>query len=495
MEKLAEHVRARTSRRRRGAGADVIQLFDSWVGALSPADYEEFVAPYSARILAARRRADDPLRHRRRPTLLAAMADAGGDVIGLDWRIPLDDGWARSARARRAGQLDPAAAARRRGSALEAAARDVSRAPAGGPVTSSTSATASCPRRIPDVLGARADAPLVQERTVAPRRAGRLVSAAVVLMAYGSPERLADVPAYYADIRGGRPIAPEHLADLVERYRRLGIEESNPLNAITEETRAALEARARAAGLHRHEALAAAHRRGRRPRGRDRRRRRSSASCSRRTTRGSRSPATGEQLEQALAGRAPSSPSSTAGTTSPGFVALLADRVRGTAAHVVFTAHSLPARILDEGDPYRDQLLETAAAVAEQRGHRATGRSRSRASRRPASRGSGRTSSTTSSSCTSRRRRRRARLPDRLRLRPPRDPLGHRHRGGGEGARARAAARADRDAERRPGVRRTCSRAWCGGRRRYPRLHERGPDRRRGASRGGSSSASSRRGR
>src|SRR5215471_18312734 len=67
------------------------------------------------------------------------------------------------------------------------------------------------------------------------------MNAAVVLMAYGSPERLSDVPAYYADIRGGRPIAPEHLADLVERYRRLGIEDSSPLNAITEETRAALE--------------------------------------------------------------------------------------------------------------------------------------------------------------------------------------------------------------------------------------------------------------
>src|ERR1041385_8752814 len=67
------------------------------------------------------------------------------------------------------------------------------------------------------------------------------MSDAVVLMAYGSPERLADVPAYYADIRGGRPIAPEHLEDLVSRYRRLGVEEHNPLNAITEETRAALE--------------------------------------------------------------------------------------------------------------------------------------------------------------------------------------------------------------------------------------------------------------
>ena len=64
---------------------------------------------------------------------------------------------------------------------------------------------------------------------------------AVVLMAYGSPERLADVPAYYADIRGGRPIRPELLDDLVERYRRLGIEDGSPLNAITEEARAALE--------------------------------------------------------------------------------------------------------------------------------------------------------------------------------------------------------------------------------------------------------------
>ncbi len=63
----------------------------------------------------------------------------------------------------------------------------------------------------------------------------------MILMAYGSPERVADVPAYYADIRGGRPISPENLEDLVARYRALGIESSNPLNAITEATRAALE--------------------------------------------------------------------------------------------------------------------------------------------------------------------------------------------------------------------------------------------------------------
>ena len=67
------------------------------------------------------------------------------------------------------------------------------------------------------------------------------MTTAVVLMAYGSPERLEDVPAYYADIRGGRPIRPELLDDLVDRYRRLGIDKGSPLNAITEQTRAALE--------------------------------------------------------------------------------------------------------------------------------------------------------------------------------------------------------------------------------------------------------------
>ena len=72
------------------AGADVIQLFDSWVGALSVEDYEEFVAPYSARILAA---VDVPTIHFGTGTterLLHSLARAGGDVVGVDWRLPLD---------------------------------------------------------------------------------------------------------------------------------------------------------------------------------------------------------------------------------------------------------------------------------------------------------------------------------------------------------------------------------------------------------------------
>ncbi len=189
---------------------------------------------------------------------------------------------------------------------------------------------------------------------------------AVVLMAYGSPERLADVPAYYADIRGGRPVAPEHLEDLVARYRRLGIEESSPLNAITEETRAALERElalpvftgmkhwtpriadaaesALAGGADRVAGLVLA------------------PHYSALSIKGYR-----DQLEQALDGRAELE-FVDSWHDEPGFVDLLADRIRGTDAHVVFTAHSLPARILEMGDPYKDQLLETSRVVADAAG-------------------------------------------------------------------------------------------------------------------------------
>ena len=86
-ETFATYVRAKVE-----AGADVVQLFDSWVGALSVPDYVEFVAPYSARILSA---LDVPTIHFGTGTthLLRSMSDAGGDVIGLDWRVPLDEGW------------------------------------------------------------------------------------------------------------------------------------------------------------------------------------------------------------------------------------------------------------------------------------------------------------------------------------------------------------------------------------------------------------------
>jgi ferrochelatase len=70
------------------------------------------------------------------------------------------------------------------------------------------------------------------------------------------------------------------------------------------------------------------------------------------------------QLEDAIAGRADVA-FIDSWHDDAGFIDVLADRVRGTRAHVVFTAHSLPARILETGDPYKDQLLETSRLVAE----------------------------------------------------------------------------------------------------------------------------------
>ena len=78
------------------AGAQAVQVFDSWVGTLSPSDYENFVFPYSQKVLTAASNSGVPVIHfgTNTTTLLPLMKRAGGDVIGLDWRILLDDGWA-----------------------------------------------------------------------------------------------------------------------------------------------------------------------------------------------------------------------------------------------------------------------------------------------------------------------------------------------------------------------------------------------------------------
>jgi len=184
---------------------------------------------------------------------------------------------------------------------------------------------------------------------------------AVILMAYGSPDRLSDVPAYYADIRGGRPVRQELLDDLVVRYRGLGIDDSDapsPLNAVTEATRAALEAE-----------LGLPVRTGMRH------------WAPRIATAVDEALADGADLlvglvlaphfstmsiakyealfDDAVAARGETRFVRRWGA-EPGFVDALARRVRAVAGdgepHVVFTAHSLPARIVDAGDPYRDSL-------------------------------------------------------------------------------------------------------------------------------------------
>jgi len=92
------------------AGVDAVQLFDSWSGCLSPTDYHEFVLPYNKEIL-------EGLSSNRVPRInfgvgtagiLRTMKEAGGDVIGVDWRIPIDEAWRQVGDMAIQGNLDPA---------------------------------------------------------------------------------------------------------------------------------------------------------------------------------------------------------------------------------------------------------------------------------------------------------------------------------------------------------------------------------------------------
>jgi uroporphyrinogen decarboxylase len=145
------------------AGADVIQLFDSWVGTLSPQLYRERVAPWSGRILAA---VDVPTIHfgTGASHLLGDLAAAGGDVIGLDWRLPLDDGWALAGERAVQGNLDPATLLAP-WEVVEREANDVLARAAGRPGHIFNLGHGVLPDTDPDVLSRLAH--LVHERTEA----------------------------------------------------------------------------------------------------------------------------------------------------------------------------------------------------------------------------------------------------------------------------------------------------------------------------------------
>jgi ferrochelatase len=190
------------------------------------------------------------------------------------------------------------------------------------------------------------------------------VTPAVILMAYGSPETADDIRPYLEDIREGRPVSDHAVDELTERYRRIG--GRSPLDEVTEAQRAALEAELALpvfVGMkHWHPRIADAVEQALE----------AGADTivglvlaphySALSIGGYR-----ERLERALVGRASLLFVESWHDHGP-FLDVLADRVRGTAAHVVFTAHSLPERILAMGDPYRDQLLETSRLVAERAG-------------------------------------------------------------------------------------------------------------------------------
>ena len=134
MDRLADQALA-SLRGQVAAGASAVQLFDSWAGALTPADYERFVLPHSAKVLAGVADLGVPRIHFGVSTgeLLPLMRRAGADVVGVDWRVPLD-----AARARLGddvvlqGNLDPALVVAGVDVALEGA-RDVLRRNDGHP--------------------------------------------------------------------------------------------------------------------------------------------------------------------------------------------------------------------------------------------------------------------------------------------------------------------------------------------------------------------------
>lgn len=111
MEKLSELV-GQYLLAQAEAGAQVLQLFDSWVGSLSPADYREFVLPYSRRAIEIAREGNVPIIHFGTSTsgMLDLIQEAGGNIIGVDWHIDLKDAW-RSLKPGVAiqGNLDPVA--------------------------------------------------------------------------------------------------------------------------------------------------------------------------------------------------------------------------------------------------------------------------------------------------------------------------------------------------------------------------------------------------
>ena len=187
---------------------------------------------------------------------------------------------------------------------------------------------------------------------------------AVVLMTYGSPSSPEEIRPYLEDVRGGRPVSDEAVEELAERYRRIG--GRSPLDEVTEAQRAALERvlalpvfvgmkhwrpriaeaveAALGAGACRIVGLVLAPHYS--------------------------SMSVGEyraRLEQAVTRRA-ELVLIESWHDEPAFLDVLAGRVRGTDAWVVFTAHSLPERIVVAGDPYQEQLLETSRLVAERAG-------------------------------------------------------------------------------------------------------------------------------
>ena len=212
-------------------GVDAVQLFDSWVGCLSPEDYRTYVSRYTKEIMSS---VDGrvPRIHfcANSAHLLEDFVETGADVLSVDWRVPLAGAWAASAgRVGIQGNLDPVLALSGGDAMLARRPRTLDRVQG-----------AERPRVQPRAWRAQGDAAGAPEEHspdgARDHRAEELSgvedeqeeemskeeSVCVVLMTYGSPATLDDIPGYLRNIRGGRDPDDALVAEFRRRYELIG---------------------------------------------------------------------------------------------------------------------------------------------------------------------------------------------------------------------------------------------------------------------------------
>ena len=372
------------------AGASALQLFDSWAGvALGKDSYVRFVQPYNRKIFeAVKRRTNVPLINFSTGTFayLEEVQAAGGDVVGVDWRMPLDEAWQKIGyETPIMGNLDPVALLAP-WSELKANIDGVLQQAAGRPGHIFNLGHGILPgtpmdnvQRTIDYVrkktSRKSDNTYQKIKTPTEPRLG------VLMMAYGGPNSLDEVPGYLADIRNGRPTSSKVLEEITNNYATIGGK-----SPLLEFTRAQVDAVAAhfdkdvkfylgmrhwwpwiedaveemiADGItHAISMVLAPHFS-----------KMSIAKYQAKIAAGLEMHRGEIEFEHIMSYH-----------DAPKYILALARRVKAgfehwpkeewDDVHVVFSAHSLPVRIIKMGDPYDSQLRETAKLVAQEAGLR-----------------------------------------------------------------------------------------------------------------------------
>ena len=256
------------------AGASALQVFDSWAGrALGQSDYVRYVQPHNKRLFEAVSRTGVPVINFSLGvcSYVEEAVACGGDVIGLDWHLPLRTSWSRIGYDRPVqGNLDPTALLApwpelklRVDQVLDdAAGRPGHIFNVGHGVLQSTPVESV--RRLVEYVGERSSRSCGMTVASISTRAG-VLPIGVLIMAYGGPSSLAEMPGYLADIRSGRPTSREVLEEISAQLRG----DRRPLAAARDlpppgRRRAGSARPCRLPLLSRHAALGAVDRGGRR---------------------------------------------------------------------------------------------------------------------------------------------------------------------------------------------------------------------------------------